>query len=188
VTLSGDRVRQLESHLMLFYTGIKRTAADVAQSYVQNIDEKQQHMAALTELVDEGMADLHGEQDIGGFGKLLDRAWQIKRAFSAKVSNAHVDAMYQRAIVAGALGGVAGALGGKILGAGGGGFMVLFVPPDLQGQVREKLSDFIHVPFKFEFAGSQIIFYDPEQDFSVLDRECSVSPMRQFQELDSISS
>lgn len=181
LTLSGDRVRQLESHLMLFYTGIKRTAADVAQSYVQNIDEKQQHMAALAELVNEGMAVLHGEQDINEFGKLLDRAWQVKRAFSAKVSNAHVDTMYERAMAA-------GALGGKILGAGGGGFMVLFVPPGLQGQVREKLSDFIHVPFKFEFAGSQIIFYDPEQDFSVLDRECSVLPMRQFQELDSIPS
>lgn len=181
LTLSVDRMRQLESHLMLFYTGIKRTASDVAQSYVQNIDEKQQHMAALTEMVNEGMAILYGDRDITEFGQLLNKAWQVKRAFSAKVSNAQVDEMYERAIAA-------GALGGKILGAGGGGFMVLFVPPGLQSQVRERLSQFIHVPFKFEFSGSQIIFYDPEQDFSVLDRERSVMPMGEFQELESIRS
>ncbi|MBK8185456.1 MAG: kinase [Candidatus Competibacteraceae bacterium] len=179
LTLSVDRLRQLEAHLMLFYTGIKRTASDVAQSYVQNIDEKKQHLAALTEMVSEGMAILYGDQDITQFGQLLDRAWQVKRAFSAKISNSQVDEMYKQAIAA-------GALGGKILGAGGGGFMVLFVPPSLQNQVRERLSQFIHVPFKFEFSGSQIVFYDPEQDFSVLDREHGAQPMREFQELESI--
>lgn len=179
LTLSMERMRQLESHLMLFYTGIKRTAADVAQSYVQNLEEKKPHMAALTEMVDEGMSILYSDQDITEFGKLLHKAWHAKRAFSVKVSNAHVDAMYQTAISA-------GALGGKILGAGGGGFMVLFVPPDRQRQLRDKLSSFIHVPFKFEFSGSQIIFYDPEQDFSALDHEHSIAPMRQFQELESI--
>ena len=181
LTLSVDRMRQLESHLMLFYTGIKRTASDVAQSYVQNIDEKKDLMSALTAMVNEGMEILYSDRDITEFGKLLHKAWQVKRAFSVKVTNAHVDEMYERAISA-------GALGGKILGAGGGGFMVLFVPPGLQSQVRERLSDFIHVPFKFEFSGSQIIFYDPEQDFSVLDQERSVLPMGEFQELESIRS
>ena len=181
LTLSTERMRQLESHLMLFYTGIKRTASDVAQSYVQNIDEKKQHMTSLSEIVNEGMSILCSDQDITEFGQLLHKAWQIKRAFSAKVSNVHVDEIYERAISS-------GAFGGKILGAGGGGFMVLFVPPEKQKHVRKKLSNYIHVPFKFEFAGSQIIFYDPEQDFSSLEYEQSALPIQQFQELDSIRS
>jgi D-glycero-alpha-D-manno-heptose-7-phosphate kinase len=181
VTLSTERMRELESHLMLLYTGVKRTASDVAQSYVQNLAEKKQHLAALAEMVDEGMSILYSDQDITDFGRLLHKAWQVKRAFSAKVSNTHVDDMYESAISA-------GALGGKILGAGGGGFMVLFVPPEHQRQVREKLRNFIHVPFRFELSGSQIIFYDPEQDFSVLDHERSILPMREFQELESIQS
>jgi D-glycero-alpha-D-manno-heptose-7-phosphate kinase len=83
--------------------------------------------------------------------------------------------MYNRAIAA-------GALGGKILGAGGGGFMVLFVPPHRQTQVREDLDTYIHVPFKFEFSGSQIIFYDPEQDFSAPERDRKGRTIQPFQE------
>jgi D-glycero-alpha-D-manno-heptose-7-phosphate kinase len=179
LTLSTERIQELESHLMLFYTGIKRTASDVAQSYVNNIDEKSQLMHALTAMVNEGISILHSEQDIAEFGKLLNEAWQIKRRFSAKVSNSQVDEMYGRAILA-------GALGGQILGAGGGGFMMLFVPPDRQRQVREKLNNFIHVPFKFEFAGSQIIFYDSEQDFSASEKERRSLPIQQFREHDSV--
>ena len=181
LTLSAARMCQLESHLMLFYTGIRRTASDVAQSYVENIDEKKELMSALTKMVNEGISILYSDRDITEFGKLLHKAWQVKRAFSGKVSNAHVDEMYNRAILA-------GALGGKILGAGGGGFMMLFVPPDLQKQVRDKLSNFIHVPFKFEFSGSQIIFFDPEQDYSALENERRVLSIKQFQELDSMRS
>jgi D-glycero-alpha-D-manno-heptose-7-phosphate kinase len=175
LTLSAERLQELESHLMLFYTGIKRTAADVAQSYVDNIDEKKVLMQKLTAMVDEGISILHGDQDIADFGRLLNKAWQVKRNFSANVSNAHVDHMYNRAIAA-------GALGGKILGAGGGGFMVLFVPPHRQTQVREDLDTYIHVPFKFEFSGSQIIFYDPEQDFSAPERDRKGRTIQPFQE------
>ena len=81
---------------------------------------------------------------------------------------------------------MAGALGGKILGAGGGGFMLLFVPPDVQWELRNKLNNFIHVPFKFEFSGSQIIFFDAEQDYSALEDERRGLPIQQFQELESI--
>jgi D-glycero-alpha-D-manno-heptose-7-phosphate kinase len=179
LTLSVGRTQELESNLMLFYTGIKRTASDVAQSYVNNIEEKSQLMHALTAMVNEGISILHSEQDIAEFGKLLNEAWKIKRGFSAKVTNTHVDEMYEQAISA-------GALGGKILGAGGGGFMMLFVPPDRQRQVREKLNHFIHVPFKFESSGSQIIFYDSEQDFSVSEKERRSLPIQQFREHDSV--
>ncbi|MGZ3606732.1 MAG: GHMP family kinase ATP-binding protein [Syntrophales bacterium] len=179
--LSVERTKELESNMMLFYTGIKRTASDMAQSYVNDIDEKSLLMHALTEMVNEGISILHGDRDIAEFGKLLNEAWQVKRRFSAKVSNTHISEMYDSAISA-------GALGGKILGAGGGGFMMLFVPPDHQRQVREKLSNFIHVPFKFESAGSQIVFYDPEQDFSAVERERKILPIKAFQEHSSICS
>lgn len=180
LTLTAERMRELESHLMLFYTGIKRTASDVAQSYVENIEEKRRHLEGLSQLVGEAMEVLYSDQDMSAFGGLLDQAWRIKRSFSGKVSNAHVDGIYAAAIEA-------GALGGKILGAGGGGFMVLFVPPERQQQVREKLKDFIHVPFRFESTGSQIIFYDPEQDFAYLDSERNGHQMQEFRELESLA-
>ena len=179
LTLSVERIHELEANLMLFYTGIKRTASDMAQSYVKNIEDKGPLMRALSQTVDEGISILYGERDIAEFGKLLNEAWQIKRKFSAQVSNPQVNEIYDNAISA-------GALGGKILGAGGGGFMVLFVPPERQKQVREKLNNFIHVRFKFEFSGSQIIFYDPEQDFSESEEERKILPIQQFKEHDSL--
>ncbi len=181
LTLPMERIQELESHLMLFYTGIKRTASNLAQSYVQNIEDKKELMAALSELVEKGITVLHGSQPITEFGKLLNEAWLVKRSFSDKVTNSEVDRMYQSAIDA-------GALGGKILGAGGGGFMVLFVPPALQSPVRNKLNSFIHVPFKFEFSGSQIIFYDHEQDFSSSEKERNALPIQQFREHDSLNT
>lgn len=180
VTLTSERMREFEAHLMLFYTGIKRTASDVAQSYVQNIEEKRQQLEGLSRLVGEALDTLYSEQDITAFGRLLHEAWRIKRSFSGKVSNSHVDGIYDAAIEA-------GAIGGKILGAGGGGFMLFFVPPERKVQVRTKLGDYIHVPFRFESMGSQIIFYDAEQDFGVLDGERNRGRIHEFRELDSLA-
>jgi D-glycero-alpha-D-manno-heptose-7-phosphate kinase len=177
VTLSQERIRQLESHLMLFYTGIKRTASNVAQSYVNNIEEKKRQMQLMMELVDEGIAILNSDHDIRDFGRLLHEAWKVKCSFSDRVSNSSVDEIYTKAISA-------GAIGGKITGAGGGGFMVLFVPPEQRQQVREKLENFVHVPFRFEGFGSQIIFYDPEEDFSRVESERDVLPIHSFRELE----
>ena len=177
VTLSQDRIHQLESHLMLFYTGIKRTASNVAQSYVNNIEEKKRQMEAMTGLVDESMAILNSDHDIMGFGRLLHEAWKIKCSFSDRVSNSGVDEIYSKAVSA-------GAIGGKIAGAGGGGFMVLFVPPERREQVREGLKNLVHVPFRFEGHGSQIIFYDPEEDFSGAERERATLPIEGFRELE----
>jgi D-glycero-alpha-D-manno-heptose-7-phosphate kinase len=177
LTLSHERARELQAHLMLFYTGIKRTASGVAQSYVKRIEEKKALLEPLAELVDEAVKLLYGHRDIEEFGTLLHEAWRIKRAFSGKVTNPEVDAIYEAAREA-------GALGGKILGAGGGGFMVLFVPPTAQESVREKLREFIHVPFRFERHGSQIVFFDREQDFASLDGDRRSGLLREFRELD----
>lgn len=177
LTLTLDRLHQLESHLMLFYTGIKRTASDVAHSYVDCIQDKRLQLQALGGLVEEGISVLSSDRDISEFGRLLNQAWQIKRSFSSQVSNADVDEIYSNAISA-------GALGGKILGAGGGGFMVLFVAPELQHQVRDRLNHFIHVPFRFENSGSQVIYYDPQEDLSAIESERWALPIRQFRELE----
>jgi D-glycero-alpha-D-manno-heptose-7-phosphate kinase len=177
LTLSQERVHELECHLMLFYTGIKRTASVVAQSYANNIEEKKEQMETMMEMVDESIALLNSDRDIAEFGRLLDRAWQVKRKFADRVSNSNIDDLYAKAISA-------GAIGGKIAGAGGGGFMVLLVPPARRKQVREKLRTLVHVPFKFEGSGSQIIFYDPEEDFSISESERASLPIQEFRELE----
>src|SRR5262245_43749307 len=156
--LPPARVVELESHLMLFYTGIARTAADVARSYVVDLEKKRRQLRIMKELVEESIDILASGADIGSFGDLLHEAWQTKRSLSSRVSSPAVDAMYERAREA-------GAVGGKLTGAGGGGFLLLFVEPDRQETVREALHDLLHVPFRFETAGSQIIVYEPGRDY-----------------------
>lgn len=112
----------------------------------------------MQDLVDESITLLNSPAPINDFGELLQEAWEVKRGFSPLVSNNSVDLMYAEAISA-------GAIGGKITGAGGGGFLLLFVPPARQSAVKEALRSFLHVPFNFEFSGSQIIFADRESDY-----------------------
>jgi D-glycero-alpha-D-manno-heptose-7-phosphate kinase len=176
MTIARERVKELNAHLMLFYTGIKRTASDVAESYVNEMDGKKRQLRLMRQLVDESVAILNSGQDLTAFGELLHEAWQAKRSLSAKVSNAQVDDLYDRARAA-------GAIGGKLTGAGGGGFLLLFVPPDRQPQVREELSHLIHVPFQFEYSGSQIIFYDPQEDYAEAEKARARQTVPAFQEL-----
>jgi D-glycero-alpha-D-manno-heptose-7-phosphate kinase len=176
VTISRERIQELNSHLMLFYTGIKRTAAGIAQTYVNDIANKKRQLRITKDLVKEALAVLSGSQDLTAFGELMREAWTVKRSLSDKVSNSEVDMIYQRAIDA-------GAIGGKLTGAGGGGFMLLLVPPDRHGAVSESLSHLIHVPFRFEFSGSQIIFFDPEQDYRAAEQAQASRAIRPFREL-----
>jgi D-glycero-alpha-D-manno-heptose-7-phosphate kinase len=110
------------------------------------------------------------------FGELLRQAWQIKRDLSRKVSNSDVEDIYAAALSA-------GALGGKLLGAGGGGFILFFVPPSKQATLKRRLNRLIYVPFKFEASGSQIIFFDPERDYSREERARIFQPDFVFREL-----
>ena len=176
LTVPEDRLKDLNSHLMLFYTGIKRTASDVASSYVTSRDARNAQLEKLKLLVGHGVEILNGAKDLVEFGNLLHEAWEAKRSISTKISNPEVDELYQQARAA-------GALGGKLLGAGGGGFVVLFVPPGKQAAVRRKLCKLIHVPFEFEFSGSQIIFFDRETDYSRQDRARANKPIEAFREL-----
>jgi D-glycero-alpha-D-manno-heptose-7-phosphate kinase len=179
MTLSHDRLEELNDHLMMFYTGIKRTASDVAGSYVSGIKDRRRQLRLLKDLVDEAIEVLSTGHDISGFGELLHEAWHAKRSLSAKVSNAEVDTIYEAALSA-------GALGGKLTGAGGGGFMLLFVPPPCHKSVMEKLNKLIYVPIKFEFSGSQIIFCDHEEDFSGIEEARACQKIKAFRELGQI--
>lgn len=175
MTIAPERMWELNSHLMLFYTGIKRTASNIAESYVNGIEDKKRQLCIMKDLVEESISILNSDQDISGFGELLHEAWQAKRSLSSSVSNAYVDAIYDQAMSA-------GAIGGKLTGAGGGGFMLLFVPPSRQKALKEKLNKLIYVPFKFEFSGSQIIFFDLEEDYSAEERARANQTVEAFQE------
>jgi D-glycero-alpha-D-manno-heptose-7-phosphate kinase len=163
VILPAGRIAELKSNLLLVYTGIARTAADVAKSYVIGIESRRRQLRIMKELVDEALDVLASGMDICAFGDLLHEAWQAKRSLSEAVSNSEVDALYEEARAA-------GAIGGKLTGAGGGGFLLLFVAPEKQPAVLETLGGRIHVPFEFESAGSQIIFYEPGVDYQAADQ------------------
>jgi D-glycero-alpha-D-manno-heptose-7-phosphate kinase len=176
ITISVDRMKELNSQLMLFYTGIKRTASTVAGRYVNGIDDRRRQLRLMKDMVDEGMSVLSGGGDLIAFGRLLHEAWQTKRSLSPTVSNDYVDELYDTAMGS-------GAVGGKLTGAGGGGFLLLFVPLSRQQAVREVLRKLIHVPFRFEFSGSQIIFFDVEADYSAEERARDVQSIEAFREL-----
>lgn len=162
MTLPAERIEELDSHLMLFYTRMRRTASVVARTYAGDLGRQEKTMRRLGEMVEEAIAILNGREDISRFGKLLHEGWQAKRSLSSRVSNARLEDIYDRARAS-------GAIGGKVIGAGGGGFMLLFVPPCAQLRVRAELRELIVVPFRFERSGSQIIFYDREEDYTAVD-------------------
>jgi D-glycero-alpha-D-manno-heptose-7-phosphate kinase len=151
-----DREAALQDHLMMFFTGISRTAASYAQSQIDNLKHRAAELRALQEMVDRAMEILaSASSDIVDFGRLLGEAWTLKRRLSDRVTNTTIDTCYDTAVRA-------GAVGGKLLGAGGGGFMLLFVRPGDQPRVREALRGLIQVPFKFDMSGSRIVLYQPD--------------------------
>ena len=176
LTLPASRISELNDHLVLCYTGIQRTASAIAESYVNNIAAKSKQLHSLQEMVKEGVSILSSGQPIGQFGQLLNEAWKSKREMGSSVTNPIVDEIYTSALAN-------GALGGKLLGAGGGGFMLLFVPPEQQQRLKERLTELIFVPFKFESSGTQIIFFEHQEDFSNADQARIGQPAPVFQEL-----
>lgn len=154
VIISPERKRKLESSLMLFFTGFTRFSADIQRE--SRCQDKTAELLEMLGLVDEAERVLVDKyRDLGEFGKLLDQTWRLKRGMGSKVSTDSIDALYDAAMKA-------GALGGKLLGAGGGGFLLFFVEPDMQESVRRSLDRLMHVPFRFEDNGTQVIYYSPE--------------------------
>lgn len=173
--MTAERIHELNSNLMLFYTGIKRTAANVASSYVVDISSKKRQLRIIKDMVDESMTILNSGAELVQFGKLMHESWEAKRSLSSTVSNEDVDQLYEAARKA-------GAVGGKITGAGGGGFLLLFVPPEKQKTVRESLGNLIHVPFSFDFNGSQIIHFQHEENYSHAEQDRINREIRPFRE------
>ncbi len=155
VTVKPQRLESLQNYLMLFFTGFSRTASEIAGEQIKQTPNKKRELTEMHGMVDEAINILNGDNDLVEFGKLLDESWQLKRSLTNKISTPYTDFLYETAIRA-------GATGGKVLGAGGGGFMLFFVRPELQPKVREALSSNLCVPFCFESLGSQIIFYEPD--------------------------
>lgn len=157
MTIGKEKLDSLQDHLMLFFTGFSRRASDVAGEQIKKTPSRRAELMVMQDMVDEAVKILNGRPDqIKNFGKLLHESWKLKRSLTKLITNRKIDDIYDAARRA-------GALGGKLCGAGGGGFMILFAPPEAQPRIKEKLKKFLYVPFRFESLGSQIIFH-VEQD------------------------
>lgn len=155
--ISPERKKRLNDNLMMFFTGFTRFSSDVQKANsATSPDDKKMMLKKMKNLVDEAEAILvNDEKDLDDFGRLLDTTWKLKRQTGESVSTNSIDALYDKGIKA-------GALGGKLLGAGGGGFLVFYVQPDKQDSVKKAMSDLMYIPFEFENGGTQVIHYTPE--------------------------
>lgn len=158
VIISPERKRQLNDNLMMFFTDFTRFSSDVQMANnAKTSENKKERLKKMYELVDEAEAVLtNKERDLDDFGRLLDVTWRLKKGTGDAVSTSSIDELYEKGIKA-------GALGGKLLGAGGGGFLVFYVQPEKQKMVKEAMKDLMHIPFRFEDGGTRVIHYSPEE-------------------------
>ena len=153
VVMSRERKKELNDNLMLFFTGFSRFSSDIQKGTEKSMKEKTKELLEIYSLVDEAQKILSDNNaDIDEFGKLLDYSWNLKRGISEGISTDSIDEQYKKAMDA-------GALGGKLLGAGGGGFLLFYVPKEKQKSVKNALKDQMQVPFNFENEGTRIIYY-----------------------------
>lgn len=154
--INPEKKRQLNNNLMMFFTGFTRFSSDVQKANASNKADKVNQLKEMLALVDEAEKVLVDKQsDLDEFGRLLDHTWRIKRKTGNTVSTNSIDELYDKGLKA-------GALGGKLLGAGGGGFLVFYVEPDKQEKVKKAMEDLLYIPFEFEDGGTRVIHYSPE--------------------------
>lgn len=150
------RKNALDKNLLLFFTGFTRFSAEIQKETLASLSEREKYLEEMLSLVDEAENILvNRERDLDDFGRLLDKEWRLKRNSGSTITNDGIDALYAKGIAA-------GALGGKLLGAGGGGFLLFYVTKDKQAAVRKALKDLMEVPFRFEKDGTTVIHYAPE--------------------------
>ena len=156
VIISPERKEMLNNRLLMFFTGFTRLSSEIQKTNRIAAGDKNAQLLEMYRLVDEAEAVLTGQTgDLDEFGRLLDVTWRLKRQTGAKVSTDSIDGIYEKGLAA-------GALGGKLLGAGGGGFLLFYVPEEKQPAVMEAMKDLLHVPFRFEDGGTRVIHYTPE--------------------------
>lgn len=158
VIISPERKQHLNNNLMMFFTGFTRFSSEVQKANnVSGSEEKRVRLKKMYELVDEAEGVLTNKnRDLDDFGRLLDTTWRLKKGTGGAISTGSIDELYKKGISA-------GALGGKLLGAGGGGFLVFYVQPEHQKDVKEAMKDLMYIPFSFEDGGTRVIHYSPEK-------------------------
>lgn len=157
IIITNQRKELLNQNLLMFFTGFSRLSSEIAKEQEKSTADKTAELREMVSLVDEGeriLTDRHG--DLDDFGRLLDESWKIKRGLTQKISTDVLDEIYDTAIRS-------GAMGGKLLGAGGGGFFVFYVPQNAQSSVINALNRLLYVPFKFDTSGTEILYYGPEE-------------------------
>jgi D-glycero-alpha-D-manno-heptose-7-phosphate kinase len=157
VLTSKNRLAHLQQHLALFFTGFARTASEVAQEQLRLTPQRTNELTTMLQLVDEAEAIVTSEnRSLDDFGRLLHENWKIKRTLTQRITNPRIDEIYEAGLSA-------GALGGKLLGAGAGGFMLFYVPPERRQALRNRLKHLLCIPFSFSSKGSQVVVCEPEE-------------------------
>lgn len=159
VIISPERKKQLNDNLMLFFTGFTRFSAEVQKLNGERTPDRIARLKEMSALVNDAeMVLTNKHADLDNFGRLLDHTWRLKRQTGSAISTDSIDMLYENAMKA-------GALGGKLLGAGGGGFFVFYVPQESQESVKQAMNGLLHVPFQFENGGTRVVHYTPESYF-----------------------
>ena len=160
ILTSQSRLTDLEQHLALYFTGFQRTASEIAQEQLKVTPHKRKELDMMLQLVTEAESILTAPQrSLDEFGRLLHESWQIKRTLTQKITNSSIDEIYEAGMSA-------GAIGGKLLGAGGGGFMLFYVPPERRAELRSRLKKLLCVPFGFSTRGSHVLVSEPEEVYN----------------------
>lgn len=156
VIISPIKKKELNNNLLLFFTGFTRFSADIQSKNQQSSKEKISRLKEMNSLVEEAERVLVSrEGSLNEFGRLLDYSWKLKKQTGKGISTSGIDELYRAGIAA-------GALGGKLLGAGGGGFLLFYAEPEVQEEVKEAMKELLHIPFQFENSGTRVIYYTPE--------------------------
>jgi D-glycero-alpha-D-manno-heptose-7-phosphate kinase len=154
IVMQKNRLVEFQDNIMLFFTGISRTASDIVAEQIEKTKINIPNLEKMKILVDEAYSILTSNTDLKEFGELLNYTWELKKSLSSKVTTPQIDDMYKKAIEA-------GAIGGKLLGAGGGGFMAFYVEKEYQPAVKKALNQYLYIPFEFDYDGSKIVVYKP---------------------------
>ncbi len=153
IELSRSRIKEIESHLMLVYAGSSRLGTELAAKVITNLHDRATTLKRMHRMVEEGVNILRSNESLNAFGELLHEGWMLKQSLAGGITTPRIDRKYQAARAN-------GAIGGKLMGAGSTGFLILFIPPNLREKVRNALDQYLIVPFSFEYSGSTIIYND----------------------------
>lgn len=155
IIMSKERKKLLSDNLLLFFTGFTRFSSEIAKEQISNTDKKLKELHEIKKIVEEAEDILTSNKNIDEFGRLLDYSWNLKKTLARNISNMDIDMLYEKAMKH-------GALGGKLLGAGGGGFLLIYAPMERHQEIISNMK-LLNIPFQFESGGTKVIYYKPEK-------------------------